>query len=132
MIETIVALFKALMEFLGVVFNVKALWERRDEMRATKNLGVLVLSIYLILLGLLPLLGLHFPAQGMVLALLAIAAGVLLLMGPTRLPRGLGVIALAIYLILKGLLPLFASQIAGIDTILALLAIAAGVSLLLR
>jgi hypothetical protein len=46
-----------------------------------RNLGITLLAIWLILTGLLPLLNISFPASGVVLALLAIAAGVLLLMG---------------------------------------------------
>jgi hypothetical protein len=46
-----------------------------------RNLGMLLLGIWLILLGLVPLLGISFPMQGQITNLLAIAAGVLILMG---------------------------------------------------
>jgi len=49
--------------------------------KLTKNLGMLLLAIWLILTGLISLLGLVFPYSGLILALLAIAAGVLLLLG---------------------------------------------------
>ena len=45
------------------------------------RLGILVLSVWLILEGLLPLLNVHFSGSGTVMSLLAIAAGVLLLLG---------------------------------------------------
>ncbi len=45
------------------------------------RLGLVLLSIWLILEGLLPFLKLSFTGSGTVLALLAIAAGVLLLLG---------------------------------------------------
>jgi hypothetical protein len=53
------------------------------EIRAMpgKNLGRLLLAIYLILGGLLPLLSITFPASGTVFAVLAVASGVLLLIG---------------------------------------------------
>lgn len=51
------------------------------RMRVTKNLGMLLLGIWLILSGLMPLLGLSFPGIGMLMAILAIAAGVLILLG---------------------------------------------------
>lgn len=47
----------------------------------SNRLGIVLLSVWLILEGLLPLLGLHFAGSGTVLALLAIAAGILLLLG---------------------------------------------------
>ncbi len=51
-------------------------------MRMTKNLGMLLLAIWLILFGLLtaPFLHLSFAHSGDLLAVLAIATGVLLLL----------------------------------------------------
>jgi len=48
-------------------------------MRITRKLGVILLSAWLILTGLIPLLKLSFEGLGAVMAILAIAAGVLLL-----------------------------------------------------
>jgi len=50
-------------------------------MKITKNIGMLLLGIWLILTGLIPLLHLSFSALGTVMAVLAIAAGTLLLLG---------------------------------------------------
>jgi hypothetical protein len=47
----------------------------------TRNLGMLLLAIWLILSGLMPLLNLSFSGAGTVMGILAIAAGVLLLVG---------------------------------------------------
>ena len=47
----------------------------------TKNLGMLLLGVWLILGGLLPLLNLSFSGVGIIMAILAIAAGVLILIG---------------------------------------------------
>jgi hypothetical protein len=49
--------------------------------RLTRNLGMLLLAIWLILTGLMPLLNLSFQGVGTIMAILAIAAGVLLLLG---------------------------------------------------
>jgi hypothetical protein len=49
--------------------------------RLTRNLGMLLLAIWLILGGLVPLLGLSFSGSGTLMAILAIAAGVLILIG---------------------------------------------------
>ena len=51
-----------------------------SESRSIKyNSGMLLLSIWLIAQGLLPLLSISFPASGMILAVLALVSGVLLL-----------------------------------------------------
>jgi hypothetical protein len=49
--------------------------------RLTRNLGMLLLAIWLILTGLMPLLKLSFQGVGTIMAILAIASGVLLLIG---------------------------------------------------
>jgi hypothetical protein len=51
-------------------------------MKFPKNLGMLLLAVWLILYGLLtaPFLNVHFAHSGDLLSVLAIAAGVLLLM----------------------------------------------------
>jgi hypothetical protein len=49
--------------------------------RMTRNLGMLLLAIWLILTGLMPLLNLSFQGVGTIMAILAIASGVLLLIG---------------------------------------------------
>jgi hypothetical protein len=50
-------------------------------MRVTKNLGMLLLAIWLILTGLLQLVTISIPAIGVIMAVLALAAGVLILLG---------------------------------------------------
>lgn len=50
-------------------------------MRLNRNLGLLLLAIWLILGGLMPLLNLSFSGAGTLMAILAIAAGVLILLG---------------------------------------------------
>ena len=53
----------------------------RMAMRLTRNLGMLLLAIWLILGGLMPLLNLSFSGASTAMAILAIAAGVLILIG---------------------------------------------------
>jgi hypothetical protein len=109
-------------------------------MKISNNLGMILLAIWLILTGLLPLLSIGIPGGETLLAILAIAAGVLILLGPARLTGGLrsmrgtrnwGMLLLGIWLILAGLLPLLSLSIPAGATILALLAVAAGVLILL-
>ena len=50
-------------------------------MKLPKNLGMLLMGIWLILTGLIPLLHFSFSGLGILMALLAIGAGVLILLG---------------------------------------------------
>lgn len=50
-------------------------------MKLTKNLGMLLLGIWLIVSGLLQVVSIPIAGLGPILALLAIAAGVLILLG---------------------------------------------------
>jgi len=49
--------------------------------RFTKNIGMLLLSIWLILYGLIALFSLSFTGLGIIMGLLAIAAGIFILIG---------------------------------------------------
>jgi hypothetical protein len=99
-------------------------------MKWIKNLGMFLLGVWLILMGLVPLLKVSIPASGTILALLAIAAGILILLRPVRPTSRLGVLLLGIWLIVTGLLPLLGVTIPASDIILALLAVAAGIVIL--
>jgi hypothetical protein len=50
-------------------------------MKVTRNVGMLLLGVWLIMTGLVPLLNLSFSGLGIVMAILAIAAGVLIVVG---------------------------------------------------
>jgi hypothetical protein len=47
----------------------------------TKNLGMILLAVWLIISGLIQLLGLSFSGLGLLMGILAIAAGVLIALG---------------------------------------------------
>jgi hypothetical protein len=49
--------------------------------RVTKNIGMLLLAIWLILTGLMTLLNLSFSGAGAIMAILAMAAGVFIIIG---------------------------------------------------
>jgi hypothetical protein len=49
--------------------------------RFTKNIGMLLLAIWLILTGLTALFSLSFNGLGIIMGLLAIAAGIFILLG---------------------------------------------------
>jgi hypothetical protein len=52
-----------------------------NSVKVTRNLGMLLLGIWLILSGLIPVLSLSFDGLGTLMAILAIAAGALILVG---------------------------------------------------
>jgi hypothetical protein len=50
-------------------------------MKLTRNIGMLLLALWLVMTGLIPVLNLSFSGLGTVMAILAIAAGVLIVVG---------------------------------------------------
>ncbi len=54
---------------------------RRVRFRGTENLGFLLLAIWLILEGLISLFALSFTGLGIIMGILALAAGILILIG---------------------------------------------------
>jgi hypothetical protein len=50
-------------------------------MKVTKNFGLLLLGIWLIATGLIPLLNLSFSGLGTLMACVAVAAGALIIVG---------------------------------------------------
>ena len=67
----------SLKEYDGAVVYVV----QETAMRFTRNIGMLLLAIWLVLTGLMGLLGLNIPNSAQVMALLALAAGVAILLG---------------------------------------------------
>lgn len=52
-----------------------------NSVKMTRNLGMQLLGLWLILTGLIPLLNLSFSGLGTLMAVIAIAAGALILVG---------------------------------------------------
>jgi len=55
-----------------------------DEMskfKLTSNLGMILLGIWLIMTGLIPLLHLNFEGLGLIMSILAVVSGALILLG---------------------------------------------------
>jgi hypothetical protein len=98
-----------------------------------KNLGMILLSIWLILYGLKYPFSINLPESA--LPILALAAGVvILLLGDgfrMTLNRNLGMVLLSVWLIVQGAVSLFTIGVPGIRYILPILALAAGVVILL-
>src|SRR6185369_14195968 len=93
----------------SVYFNGCHLLLREDAMKINQNLGNILLAIYLIGVGLIAIVP-SLSQLSIVLAIIAIAAGVVMLLGSrgTRfsLSANLGWILLAIWLIVEGILGL--------------------------
>jgi hypothetical protein len=97
-------------------------------MNSTTKLGMFLVAIWLIVTGLLPLLNVSTPLSDTILAVLAIAAGILILPGPRKLAKNLGMLSLGVWLIVTSLLTLLNVHIpVPGNIVLALLAIAAGI-----
>ena len=98
-----------------------------------KRWGVIVLSVWLILTGLLPLLNLSFAGSGTVLTVLALVSGILLILGESKAKfRGsVGILLLSIWLIAQAVFSLLNLNFTGRGIVMAVLAVAAGILLLL-
>lgn len=103
-------------------------------MRIPENLGIILLAIWLIIRGLVALISLSFAGLNILLAILAIAAGLLILFGLRNNsfanPRNLGLLLLNVWLILSGVLAVATLGAGWVDIVMAILAIAAAALLL--
>lgn len=96
-----------------------------------RKLTNVVLGVFLILSGLAGLIS-GIVNLGLIVAILAVAAGVLILMYSPGVSYSLGWILAAVYLIAKGLTSILSFSFTGMGIVLAILALAAGVLLLVR
>ncbi|NQT27925.1 hypothetical protein HQ585_21385 [candidate division KSB1 bacterium] len=101
-------------------------------MKIRENLSTLLIAIYLIVSGVVSIIGLHIPILSNLLPLVALVAGLLLLIGTGKLPKTLGIVLLAVWLILKGLLPFVYISIPHFAFLTDGLAIVAGIFILFR
>ena len=102
-------------------------------MKINQRLGFILLAIWLIVQGLVGLFDVGFEGLGILLGILAIAAGVVLLIALTRggIGSNIGLLLLGIWLVARGLLALFHVGVSFVETALALIAIGAGVLIVL-
>ena len=95
----------------------------------SERITYVVLGIFLILTGLMSFIS-GLGALSIITAILALAAGILILVTTPGVSNRIGWILAAIYLIVVGLIGLISFSFSGLSTIMAILAIAAGVVLL--
>ncbi len=98
----------------------------------TKRLAMLLLSVWLIASGLLSVADIGFQGATLILDLLAMAAGILILLQWESWSAKIGMILLGAWLVAQGLLGLLPISIQSIDVILGLAALAAGILILLK
>ncbi len=94
------------------------------------RIGWILAAAYLILRGLVGLIDFSFAGLGTITAILALAAGIVLLIKSPGLKHHIGFLLFCIWLILVGLLGLV--SLGGIGTVVAILAIAAGILIILN
>jgi len=98
----------------------------------TGRIGTFLLAVWLILYGVLPLLNLNLPSSELIMAILAIVAGLFILLDIRQKPtKYLGRLALAIFLILVGIIPLLNITFPAESVVVGIVAIVAGILLLL-
>ena len=98
----------------------------------TGRIGTFLLAVWLILFGLLPLLNLNLPSSELIMAILAIVAGIFILLDIRQKPtKNLGRLVLAIFLILVGIIPLLNITFPAEGMVVGIVAIVAGILLLL-
>ena len=99
-----------------------------------KEWGNILLGAWLIVTGLISLADLSFSGSYTVQALLAVAAGVLLILADwkAKLSPRIADIILGIWLVVVGLIPLLDIRFSESHTVLGMLALAAGVLVLIR
>ena len=101
-------------------------------MKISESLGLILLGLWLIILNLQNLLHRTFPVISTLLPILAIVAGVLLLLATAKIGKSLGGVLLACWLILKGIWIFLPMPLAQFGPVLHALGLVAGVVLLVK
>jgi hypothetical protein len=119
------------LQVLAVVTGIVILVEL-GKMNWPERLGMIFLAVWLILVGLMPLVGMVLPFSSEITIVLAILAGVFLLVGMKgrKIAAKLGMVLVAIWLIASAVIPLLGIMIPGAGLILAVLAVVSGILIL--
>ena len=96
-------------------------------MKIIKDIAHIVLGIWLLLTGIQALFSISSPVLRQVMPVLAVTAAVLLFIGLIRLNREAGGIALAVWLLLRGLDYLTDLSVPYFGVIMGILALIAGI-----
>lgn len=101
-------------------------------MKLSENLGMVLLGVWLIVSGFFALFHVDISLIYRLIPLLALFAGMLILLKSTSIPKTLGMLFLGILLILKGSSSLLQDVIPYWNWIIQVLSIVAGVFILLK
>ncbi len=103
------------------------------SMNWVERLGMIFLAVWLILVGLMPFIGMGLPFSSEIAMVLALLAGILLLLGMKgkRAFAKIGLILLAVWLIASAVIPMLSLSIPAGGLILAILGIVAGIFILI-
>jgi hypothetical protein len=120
------------LQILAVVTGVIILIELR-RMSWPERLGMIFLAIWLILVGLMPFVGMGLPFASEITIVLALLAGILLLVGMKgrKTAARIGMVLLAVWLIASAAISLLGLMIPASGVILAVLAVISGILLLI-
>ncbi|HHS12686.1 MAG TPA: hypothetical protein ENN03_02830 [bacterium] len=104
------------------------------KIKVFHELATLLLGIFLIISGVFVLFTINFSAYGIIMGILAIVVAVFLFLGfkGKKLMDNIAPLLLAVYFILHGLSLLIKLSFAGMDIIMAIIAIIAGILLLIK
>jgi hypothetical protein len=97
-----------------------------------ENIATALLGVWLIAVAVISLSDLNVPLISKLLPLVALAAGILFLLGSGKLTKSIGVFILGVWLILRGLTPFLYVKIPYYALIIDALAVIAGIFLILR
>jgi len=98
-----------------------------------KTWANILLGIWLVLSGLVHLGGISFSKSGIILAVLGIVTGILFFIADSseKISTNIGSILLGVWLVAGGLVSLFHVRFFGSGVILAVIALAAGITVLI-
>lgn len=124
-----------LIGILEIAAGALLLYENRTSLMGIGNLGMSLLSVWLVIDGLRGLIpSLNFSGLGTILALLALVAGGLIAWQAFQrgAARNMGMLLLGVFVFLVGLFSILSVGSAALFTVTYIIAIAAGVLLLMR
>lgn len=98
-----------------------------------RDIALFILAVWMIAQGVLALTAFHFPYEKQLLPLLALTAGIVLLMYVIKTKiANLGLLLLSLWLILRSSLYLFHYSFPYSDMVVAILGVVSGVVLMIR
>jgi hypothetical protein len=101
-------------------------------MKALNNIGMIILALWLVAQGMVTMFQINNPNLTVALPVLAILAGVMILLRlrESKPLVSLGILLLSVWLILTGIIPILHAQSTELALVMAALGLAAGILIL--